>query len=39
MQIGGGGFKPGLLVLPVIALPLYGAVFSYAFRKWSAQRA
>jgi hypothetical protein len=39
MQIGGGGFTPGLLVLPVIALPLYVAVFSYAFRNWSVQRA
>ena len=39
MQIGGGGFKLGLLVLPVIALPLYVAVFCYAFKHWSEQRA
>ncbi len=29
------GFKPELLVLPVMALPLYVAVFGYAFRRWS----
>jgi len=38
MQVG-GRFKSVLLVLPVIALPLNVAVFSYAFREWSAQRA
>jgi hypothetical protein len=38
MQMGGGGFKPELLILPAIALPLYVAIFRYAFRNWSAQR-
>jgi hypothetical protein len=31
--------KPVLLVLPVVALPLYVALFRYAFRSWSLQRA
>jgi hypothetical protein len=31
--------KPVLLVLPVVALPLYVALFRYAFRSWSLRRA
>jgi hypothetical protein len=31
--------KPVLLVVPVVALPLYVALFRYAFRSWSLQRA
>ena len=34
-----GGFQPALLMLPAIALPLYVAVFSYAFRPWVEQPA
>src|SRR3974390_2017423 len=30
---------PALLVAPVVALPLYVALFRYAFRSWSLQRA
>ena len=31
--------KPVLMVLPLIALPLYIALCRYAFRNWSLQRA
>jgi len=37
MQLG-GHFKAELLVIPVFALPLYVALFRYAFRSWSLQR-
>jgi len=39
LLIGGGGFRPVLLLLPLVALPLYVAVLSYAFRRWSVQPA
>lgn len=30
-----GGFKPALVILQIVAVPLYVAVFRYAFREWS----
>jgi len=34
-----GGFKLRLLILPVVALPMYVAVIRYAFREWSEKPA
>ena len=34
-----GGFKPAPVILQIVALPLYVAVFRYAFREWSEKRA